>query len=105
LTKACKCEAEEWHKVTYVRPKNEELFCAHSIALYWKAWEEDSRDKIALIPFPPPKEKLKKLYKSLKKNVFIEAEKDGKIIKKPLNKAQIEILLNRAIILNYSDLF
>lgn len=99
LSKLCSCNAEGWHKINYIRPRNEMLFCAHSIALYVRAFNESRR--IFLIPFPKPTEKLFILYKNLRKNVFIDTDKG----RKPLSKAQIELLLNRAISLSVVDLF
>lgn len=105
ITIICNCESSGWHVTTYIRPKNEEFFCAHGIAAYWAAyniygWQKEG--KISLCPFFEPSEELIKIYRSLKKNVFYEDSKSGK--RKPLSKAKIELLLNRAIILGYNFL-
>jgi len=107
LEKMCSCDLERWEETRYVGPKKQEIFCAHSIALYAYAYFKDQRyqQKIFLIPFPLPSKKLRDIYKCIRKNCFIEKEENGKIIKRPLNKIEIEIMLNRAIILGFSDLF
>ncbi|MEM2707751.1 MAG: hypothetical protein QXQ30_01595 [Candidatus Pacearchaeota archaeon] len=96
----CNCDISGWHTTTYIRPKNEEFFCAHIIAAYWAAFNK-YKEKISIIPFFLPTKKLENIYLSLKKNVFIEYENN----KKPLSKTKIEIMLNRAILLNYCNFY
>jgi hypothetical protein len=105
LEKMCGCDVERWERTRYIGPR-EQIFCAHTIALYAYAYQKDQEEqKIFLNPFPMPTKELREIYKSLRKNCFIEFEKEGRLVKRPLNKIEIEIMLNRFIILGLVDLF
>jgi len=108
LEKMCSCDVERWEETRYIGPKRQEIFCAHTIAIYAYAFHKDQyryEQRIFLNPFPLPTKELREMYKTLRKNCFIEEEKRGKVIKRPLNKIEIEIMLNRFILLGLLNLF
>lgn len=74
-----------------------EDFCAHVIAAYIEMARQNRYDKknivpLEFMPFPMPSEEAVNFYNRLANNVMVQVE-DGKRKKRPLNKAEKEILL------------
>jgi len=87
------------NEFSFRRASKEDVFCPHEIAAYLTLAKDEYQNsgKVMLMPFALPTERTVNVWNKLRDNVMIEEKKiikdKERNVKRPLNKAELEILL------------